>query len=158
MPLTRRGVSLVVANSQKPCNQTFACLSCWSHQYYRFWLRKPTTSPGKVNCMVLDWEGQNPKRKTYIGHLKYWGYKLQGINIEIDKNDKIQDIIWHKLNSISIEIFNNITLPLQSQLNIYIDGSKTKHHVGAGYSTIKDNVTILEGSKRLPDESSVFFL
>ena len=25
------------------------------------------------HCMKLDWEGQNSKRKTYIGHLKYWG-------------------------------------------------------------------------------------
>ena len=24
------------------------------------------------HCVQLDWEGQNPKRKTYIGHLKYW--------------------------------------------------------------------------------------
>ena len=43
--------------------------------------------------MILDWTGQNEKSKTYIGHLKYWGYKLQDINIEIDKNDKIQDLM-----------------------------------------------------------------
>ena len=49
------------------------------------------------HCMILYWMGKNEKCKTYIGHLKYLGYKLQEINIEIDENDKMKDLIWHKL-------------------------------------------------------------
>ena len=77
------------------------------------------------HCMVLDWPGQNEKRKTYIGHLKYWSYKLQEIEIEIDENDRISDLIWHKLYTINVGSFITNTLPIQSQLNIYTDGSKT---------------------------------
>ena len=29
------------------------------------------------HCMKLDWPGQNIKRKTYIGHLKYWNTKTK---------------------------------------------------------------------------------
>ena len=42
------------------------------------------------HCMILDWSGKNPKCKTYIGHLKYWGYKLQEINVEIDNTGYYQ--------------------------------------------------------------------
>ena len=79
-------------------------------------------------------EGQNPKRKTYIGHLKFWGYKLQEVNIHIDNNDKIQDLIWHKLYTINTASFEHEDLSLMSQLNIFTDGSKTKQHVGAGFT------------------------
>ena len=108
------------------------------------------------HCMILDWEGQNRYRKTYIGHLKYWQYKLQEIEIEIDENDRISDLIWHKLYTINIDSFTTNTLPIQSQLNIYTDGSKTKDHVGAGFSIMRGSQVILEGKKRLPDEATVF--
>ena len=49
------------------------------------------------HCMVLDWAGQNPHRKTFIGHLKFWQLKTQEVQIEIDETDRIQDLIWHKL-------------------------------------------------------------
>ena len=106
--------------------------------------------------MVLDWQGQNEKRKTYIGHLKYWSYKLQEIEIEIDENDRISDLIWHKLYTINVDSFITNTLPIQSQLNIYTDGSETKAHVGAGFSIMRGNQVILEGKRRLPDEATVF--
>ena len=106
--------------------------------------------------MKLDWEGQNAKRKTFIGHLKFLDYKLKEVNIEIDENDRIQDLIWHKLYSIDVDSFNNTDLPIQSQLNVYTDGSKTDNHVGSGYTIIKTNSTYIEGSRRLPDEATVF--
>ena len=74
--------------------------------------------------------------------LKYGGYKLQEINIEIDKNDKIQDILWHKLCHINVESFNTNDLPLQSQINIYTDGCKTKEHTGSGFSIMRENIII----------------
>ena len=77
-------------------------------------------------CMKLDWTGQNSKIKTYIGHLKYWNYKLNEINIEIDENDKIHDLIWHKLYKINTDSFLHNDLPMQSQINVYTDGSKTE--------------------------------
>ena len=48
------------------------------------------------------------------------------------------------------------SLPLQSQINIYTDGSKTKTHRGLGYTIIKGNNTVKEGSRRLPNENTVF--
>ena len=92
----------------------------------------------------------------YIGHLKYWGYKLQEIDIEIDKNDKIQDLIWHKLYDINIGSFNSNNLPIQSQINMYTDSSKTTYRTGSGYSIMRGINIILEGARRLPDESTVF--
>ena len=84
------------------------------------------------------------------------GYKLQEINIEIDNNDKIQDFVWHKLNSINTESFNTNTLPIQSQIKVYTDGSKTQNHTGSGYSIIRSANIILEGIKKIPDKSRVF--
>ena len=67
-------------------------------------------------CMLLDWPGQNEKRKTYIGLLKYWNYKLQEINIEIDENYKISNLIWHKLYTINVD-------------NKYTTDSKSSEHL-----------------------------
>ena len=83
--------------------------------------------------------------------MKYWNYKLQEINIEIDENDKIQDLIWHKLYSINVDSSTTNTLPIQSQLKIYTDGSKTKNHVGAGHSKMGGKQEMLEEKRILPD-------
>ena len=48
---------------------------------------------GSSNCMIMDWPGQNERRKTYIGHLKYWNYKMQEISIEIDENEYFFDLM-----------------------------------------------------------------
>ena len=74
------------------------------------------------HCMFLDWAGQNDKKKTYIGHLKYWNYKLQEINIEIDKNDKIQDMIWHKSYQINIDSFTNTKLHYKAKSTFTLTG------------------------------------
>ena len=57
---------------------------------------------------------------------------------------------------INVESFTKNTLPIQSQINIHTDGSKTNKHVGAGYSIMRDNQIMLEGKRRLPDEATVF--
>ena len=108
------------------------------------------------HCMTLSWEGQNPKRKTYIGHLKFWYLKLKEINIEIDETDRIRDLIWHKLYIIDTDSFTNTELPIQSQINVYTDGSSTDTHVGSGFTITKHNKILSEGSRRLPDEATVF--
>ena len=85
--------------------------------------------------MKLDWPGQNAKRKTYLGHFKYWNAKTDEINIIIDENDKTHDINWFKAYTINISSLTSQTLPLQSQINVYTDGSKTDHHTGSGFAT-----------------------
>ena len=97
--------------------------------------------------MTLDWTGQNPNRKKFIGHLKYWQYKLQEVNIEIDETDRIQDLIWHKLYRIDVDSFNKTDLHIESQINVYTDGSRTDTHVGSGYTIIKNNHIFIEGSR-----------
>ena len=75
----------------------------------------------------------------------------------MDENDKISNLsIWHKLYTINVDSFTTNILPIQSQVNIYTDGSKTKTYVGAGYSIMRGNQVILEGKQRLPDEATVF--
>ena len=47
-------------------------------------------------------------------------------------------------------------LPIQSQINIYTDGSKTEKHAGAGY-IIKEGInTLTESSIRLSYNTTVF--
>ena len=91
------------------------------------------------HCMTLDWKGQNPNRKTYIGHLKFWQLKLVEINIEIDETDRIRDFIWHKLYKIDVDSFETTNLPMQSQINVYTDRSSIDTHVGCGFTIIKIN-------------------
>ena len=45
---------------------------------------------------------------------------------------------------------------MQSLLNVYTDLSKTHEHVGSGWTIIKANNIYIEGSRRLPDEATVF--
>ena len=83
--------------------------------------------------MTLDCAGQNLKCKTLIGHLKYRQYKREKVNVEIDENDRILDLMWHKLQKIDVNSFSNTKMPIQSQINVYTDGSKTDNHVRSGY-------------------------
>ena len=83
-------------------------------------------------------------------------YRSSKFYIEIDNNDKIQDLIWHNLYQINVESFNTNNLPLQSQINIYTDGSKTDFQVGLGFTIMKGTNTLIEGAKRLPDKTMVF--
>ena len=48
------------------------------------------------------------------------------------------------------------SLPIQTQINIYTDGSKTDSHTGSGYVILKGNEVIKESMKRLPDKATVF--
>ena len=48
------------------------------------------------------------------------------------------------------------TLPTQTQIKIYTDGSKTGTHTGTGYVVVRGNEIVEEGKRRLPDESTVF--
>ena len=61
-----------------------------------------------------------------------------------------------QIYTINVDSFSTDTLPIQSQVNVYTDGSKTKEHVGAGYSITKGQQIITEGKRRLPDEATVF--
>ena len=96
------------------------------------------------------------KRKTYKGHLKYWTIKTEEINVIIDENDKTHNINWFKAYTINIHSLTNQSLPLQSQINVYTDGSKTNHHTGSGFAIYRRNQLITTGSRRLPLESTVF--
>ena len=108
------------------------------------------------HCMKLDWPGQNAKRKTYIGHLKYWSAKTEEINILIEENDKTHDMNWFKVYTINTQSLTSQTLPLQSQINVYTDGSKTDQHSGSGFAIYRGNKLLTTGSRRLPSESTVF--
>ena len=46
--------------------------------------------------------------------------------------------------------------PIQSQINIYTDGSKTEEHTGAGYSIWESNEEIITGKIRLSHNTTVF--
>ena len=48
------------------------------------------------------------------------------------------------------------SLPVQTQINVYTDGSKTDRHTGSGYAILRGKELVKEGNKRLPDESTVF--
>ena len=65
-------------------------------------------------------------------------------------------IVRHKMYTINTDSFNNTTLPIQTQINVYTDGSNTDTHTGSGYSIMRGNDIIDEGSRRLPGESTVF--
>ena len=99
--------------------------------------------------------GQNMTRKTYIGHLKYWILKTEETNIMIDENDRTHDLIWFKAYVVNLKSLNVTTLPLQSQINIYTDGSKTDQHAGSGFAIYRGKNLITTGSRRLPYEATV---
>ena len=57
---------------------------------------------------------------------------------------------------VNLSSLTNMTLPLQAQINVYTDGSKTDQHVGSGFAIYQGKSLISTGSRRLPFESTVF--
>ena len=74
----------------------------------------------------------------------------------IDENDKICDLVWFKGYTINLKSLNTTTLPLQSQINIYTDSSKTEQHVGAGFAIFRGKDLVVTGSRIIPYEATVF--
>ena len=86
------------------------------------------------------WIGQNPKHTTYTGHRRYWfdlKNELVGRHVMMDMQ---KGRIPEQNYIMNTESLKSETLTIQSQINIYTDGSMTCNHVGAGY-VIYENTT-----------------
>jgi ribonuclease HI len=109
-----------------------------------------------MKCLKLTWEGENSKYKTYIGHLKYWYNKIYQKELSLGDIDRTVELAPPKCFTINAKSFESSELPIQAQVNIYTDGSKTENHVGAGYVIMHLSNKIAEGSYRLPEDTTVF--
>ena len=58
--------------------------------------------------------------------------------------------------NVDLESLNDKTLPTQTQINIYTDGSRTYNHVGAGYVIYDQSTEIAAKSIRLSENTTVF--
>ena len=56
----------------------------------------------------------------------------------------------------NLESLKTEALPIQSQVNIYTDGSMTSEHVGAGYIIYENHTEIARASIRLSYNTPVF--
>ena len=108
------------------------------------------------HCLPTTWTGQNPSCKTYIGHRKYWHDALLNAQLSLSATDRMHDLIWYKAYLILLNSLNSTSHPPLSQINIFTDGSQTKHHTGAGFVIYRQGVIIAEGARRLPPLTTVF--
>ena len=78
------------------------------------------------HAIELNWVGYSPIRKTYIGHIYYWQQKQKELGLLTNDSDKTNKMVWDKHYHCNLNSLNHRGLPKQSQINIYIDGSKLK--------------------------------
>ena len=102
------------------------------------------------------WIGQNPKHTSYTGHRRYWfdlKNDLVGRHVLMDMQ---KGRIPEQKYIANMESLKTETLPIQSQINIYTDGSMTCNHVGAGFVIYENNTEINSKSIRLSYNTTVF--
>ena len=96
------------------------------------------------------------KPVKYTGHIRYWEKKAMTYKMDLEGCDKTRLNIWDKEFTINEDSFKSKTFPIQSQVNIYTDGSKTTDHVGCGFVIYKGRYEISSNSVRLPDYCTVY--
>ena len=80
------------------------------------------------------YSGWKTKKKTatYTGHSKYWEKKAGAYGLDLEGTDKLKRTIWERNFALNTESMTTQKYQIQSQINIYTDGSKTEEHVGCG--------------------------
>ena len=58
--------------------------------------------------------------------------------------------------TLNLDSFLTQKYPIQSQINIYTDGSKTDDHVGCGFVIYRGTTEIASSSIRLPEFCTVY--
>ena len=108
------------------------------------------------HTLTLDWEGKADNKPTFIGHLLYWEHLAQTYGLDLDFCDSERRSIWDRNYQIDEASYRSTTYPIQSQINIYTDGSRTDEHTGAGFVIYTNNSEAEFDSVRLPDYGTVF--
>ena len=78
------------------------------------------------------------------------------MGLKIDDTDVIKVDKWEKLCTVNLESFKNTGSPIHSQINVYMDGSKTDEHVGSGYVIHHNKVELASKYIRLEEEITVY--
>ena len=107
----------------------------------------------------LQWEGIFTNLTNSVSHLRYWDYmsqdaRLQDFHNETDSCNIRRPSLRFVLDTDSFVDMSSCQDHLEC--NVYTDGSKIHDKVGAGVLIIRQNVTIIEDSFRLPDSSTVY--
>ena len=108
------------------------------------------------SVIQLDWQGRTKDKVSVVSHIWYWEDLATKFCIDLEFTDREKGIRWDRHFTISKDSFQKTDLPLQSQINIYTDGSKTSEHVGSGFLIYKNGMEIATNSTRLPNYSTVF--
>lgn len=102
-----------------------------------------------------DWSNKN-KSCSFSGHIRYWEKKAEKYDMDLESSDKTRQCTWDKHFSINKASLLTQKLPIQSQINIYTDGSITGLHVGCGFVIYKGNHEMSSSSIRLPEYCTVY--
>ena len=106
--------------------------------------------------MTLDWEGTN-KKHTLTAHRKYWANLLEEWELTIPTSDKCYEKIQERQFNINIDSFaGKLRHISKTQINVYTDGSKTEHGVGAGFVVYKKGKKITEDAIPMEKDNTVF--
>ena len=108
------------------------------------------------HILKLDWPGQYRIKRTCIGHLKYWDMQSKLADIDLDDSDRTRQSMWSKKYIVNTDSFKSTHLPIQAQVNIYTDGSKTDEHTGTGAVIYYQKNEIYTESMKIPDYCTVY--
>ena len=96
------------------------------------------------------------KSQMFKGHIKYWEDKAVIYDLDLEGSDKTRCTIWDRNYKLNTGSFLTQGYPIQSQINIYTDGSKTDEHVGCGFVIYRGRTEISSSSIRLPEYCTVY--
>ena len=106
--------------------------------------------------ITLDWQGRTKGKVSFVSHIRYWEDLATSFCIDLDFTDRAKGVIWDRNFTIDQKSFLKTAMPIQSQINIFTDGSKTSEHVGLGFVKYRNGIEIATNSTRLPDYCTVF--
>ena len=78
------------------------------------------------------------------------------IDIDLEDSNRTRQSMWSKKYYVNTDSFNYTHYPIQAQVNIYTDGSKTDEHTGIGVSIFYSNTEIYTESIKIPDYCTVY--
>ena len=102
-----------------------------------------------------NWKLQR-KSAMFTGHIKYWEKKEVLYNLDLEGTDKTRRTIWERNFTINPDSFTKPGYPIQAQINIYTDGSKTNEHIGCGFVIYRGTTEISSNSISLPEYCTVY--
>ena len=107
------------------------------------------------NILQFEWSGRKACKRYAVSHMRYWTDLAEQLGLDLSLIDSCQETSENRGYKVNNKPTGKKHL-VMSQLNVFTDGSKMGHKVGAGYVIYHFRKPLREEKFSLPDNSTVF--